>query len=66
MNYILASNIANGHCGAYKVFFDKNYACPDLFAILFEEMSLIGAGTCRKNIIRFPGNDEHLTFTKGS
>ena len=40
------------------------YACPELFAILFEEMNLIECGTYRKNIIGFTGNYERLKFPK--
>ena len=63
-NSALAPNIANYHFGAPEIFFDVSYACTELFAIIFEEMNLIGGGTCRKNIIDFPGNDERLTLPK--
>ena len=62
--YFLASNITNDNCGARKIFLDNMYACPDLFVILFKDMNPIGSGTCRKNIIVFPGNDERLTLPK--
>ena len=66
INAVLVSNITNYHYGARKIFLDNMYACSELFAILFEEMNLIGGGTCRKNRICFPGDDERLAFTKGS
>ena len=66
IKYVLDSNITNDHCGKWEIFLDKRYACQYLFVILFEEMNLIGGGTCRKNRIVFPGNDEGLTFTKGA
>ena len=66
INYVLDSNIANDHCGAWKIFLDNRCACPELLVILFEEMNLIGGGNRRKNRIGFPGNDERLTFTKGA
>ena len=66
INAVLDSNIANDCCGAWKIFLDNRCACPELLVILFEEMNLIGGGTCRNNRICFPGDDERLAFTKGS
>ena len=66
INSVLASNTANYHCGAQKLFLDNRYDCPELFVILFEEMKLIGSRTCRKNTIYFPVNDELLIFSKGA
>ena len=42
----------------------KKYACPEIFSILFEEINLIGGGTCRKKIIGLPENDERLKLKK--
>ena len=64
INAILASNITNDCCGARKIFLHDRYACPDLFSIIFEEMDSIGGGTCKKNRICLPGNDERLTLPK--
>ena len=66
INYVLTSNIANDHFKVRIIFIENRYACPDLFTILSEEMSLIGGGTYRKNIIGLTGNDELLTLTKFS
>ena len=65
INAVLDSNIANDCCGAWKIFLDNGYSCPELFAILFEEIKIIGGGTCRKYRIVFPVNDEQLIFPKG-
>ena len=65
-NSALAANIANDYCGTRKLFFDKRYAFTELFVVLFEEMNLIGGGTCRKNRIGFSGNYEWLTFPIGA
>ena len=64
INAVLDSNSANDHCKSRKIFLEDRYDCTDIFAVLFEEMNLIGGGTCRKNIIDFPGNDERLTLPK--
>ena len=66
INAVLASNIANDHCGARKIFLDNRHACQELFVLLFEEMNLIVGRTCRNNIIGFPGNDERLTLPKNA
>ena len=36
INYILALNFDNDHCGARKIFLDNRYAWPELFTIIFE------------------------------
>ena len=59
------SHIANDHCRSRKILLDNRYDYPELFEIIFEEIKLIGGGTCRKKIIYFTGNDERLTFPKG-
>ena len=66
INDFLDSNIANDNYGAWKIFLEKRYACPELFSIIFEDMNLVGGGTCRNNIIGFPGNYERLKFPKGA
>ena len=66
INSVLVSNISNDYCGAWEIFLDNGYACPELFAIMFKYMNLIGCVTCRNDRIGFPGNDERLAFTKGT
>ena len=66
INSVLASNVKHYHYGARRLLLDDMYACLDLVAILFEEMDLIGGGTCRKNRIGFKEDDEWLKFPKVS
>ena len=66
INSVLDSHISNDHCGSRKILLDNRYDYPELFEIIFEEIKLIGGGTCRKKIIDFPGNYERLTFPKGA
>ena len=61
----LASKNSNDNYGARKLFLENRYGCPELFAILFEDINLIGGGTCRNIRICFLGDDEPLTFPKG-
>ena len=66
INAVLDSNSANDHCESRKIFLEDRYDCTDIFAVLFEEMNLIGGGTYRNNIIGFTVNNQRLKPPKGS
>ena len=66
INADLALKIEKCHYGAHKLFLYNRYAWPDIFAILGELIDLIWGGTCRNNIIGFPGDDERLIFPKSA
>ena len=56
INALVASKISNDQMWGTEKILDIRYACPELFAVLFEEVKLIGGLTFRKNIIGFPGS----------
>ena len=65
INSVLDSKIINDHCEEWKILIDNSCDCPEIFAIIFEDMNLIIGGTCRNNRIGLPGNYENLTFPRG-
>ena len=47
--------------GARKLFLYHRYACPELLAILEEEINVLAGGTCRKNRKGVPVKDDSIT-----
>eukprot|EP00957_Ditylum_brightwellii_P178348 13583207-Ditylum_brightwellii.AAC.1 len=58
--------MANDPNGARTLYADNHYSCPELLATLYEEMNILGAGTCRKSRKRFPGDDSRLVVPSQS
>ena len=44
---------------------DHRYACPELLAILEEELNVLAGGTCQKNRKGFPVKYNHITLPRG-
>ena len=66
VNACYQTQMANDPNGARTLYADNRYSCPELLAILYEEMNILGAGTCRKNRKGFPGDDSRLVIPSQS
>ena len=64
-NGIITAGVVNDHDGARELFLDNRRACPELLAILEEELNVIVGGTCRNNRKRFPLKYDCLTLPMG-
>eukprot|EP00957_Ditylum_brightwellii_P089866 6843860-Ditylum_brightwellii.AAC.1 len=58
VNTCTSSRIANDSRGAQALYMDNKFTCPELFAILQENLKLLAVGTCWKNRKGFPDKGE--------
>ena len=65
VNGIIAAGVGNDTDGARKMFLDNRYACPEILAILEEDLNFLVGGTCWKNRKGFPGKCDRLTLSRG-
>ena len=58
------AGVINDPDGARNMFFDR-FACPEILAILVEEINVLVDSTCWKNRKGYPRKDDGLTLPRG-
>ena len=65
VNGIIVAGLGDYPNGARKLFSDHHYECPEILAILEEDLNVLAGGKCWNNRKGFPGKDDNITLPRG-